>query len=169
VDDSLPNKQFSLGCVARLTFRTLALAVLLALIVGWVASYGWQLRIQRLAANGEMLHLLSDRGRLSLEYFNLAAYPRLRPPTQNPWDFWAIRYGGQPGEESQGGKPFPFATVDSANQWLIAAPYWFLTTLAAMAAALSFKRTWRFTTRQLLIATTAVALLLGAVAWSMRG
>jgi hypothetical protein len=38
-----------------------------------------------------------------------------------------------------------------------------------MAAALSFKRTWRFTTRQLLIATTAVALLLGAVAWSMRG
>jgi hypothetical protein len=54
-------------------------------------------------------------------------------------------------------------------RFLIAAPYWFLTTLAAMAAALSFKGTWRFTTRQLLIATTAVAAALVAPVWSMRG
>jgi hypothetical protein len=48
------------------------------------------------------------------------------------------------------------------------ASYWFLTTLAAMAAVLSFQRTWRFTTRQLLIATTAVAAILAAAVWSMR-
>jgi hypothetical protein len=53
-------------------------------------------------------------------------------------------------------------------RFLFCVPYWFLTTLAAMAAALSFKRTWRFTTRQLLIATTAVAAILAAAAWSMR-
>jgi hypothetical protein len=50
----------------------------------------------------------------------------------------------------------------------VATPYWFLCTLAAIAAALSFKRTWRFTTRQLLLAMTAVAAVLAAAVWSMR-
>jgi hypothetical protein len=66
-------------------------------------------------------------------------------------------------------KPFSLIVGTWDNPSISATvPYWFLTTVAAMATALSFKRTWRLTTRQLLIATTALALLLGAVAWSIR-
>jgi hypothetical protein len=43
-----------------------------------------------------------------------------------------------------------------------ALPYWFLTTLStALAALFAFKRTWRFTVRGLLIATTLLAVALG--------
>jgi hypothetical protein len=49
----------------------------------------------------------------------------------------------------------------------LAIPYWFLVIAAAMCAATPLLR-WRFSLRTLLIATTLVALLLGAIVYAVN-
>jgi hypothetical protein len=148
----------------------LALAVLVALIAGWVASYRGYLNVSLGLPAERRLFVHSYIGRISLKCIDFTDYPPLpNAPIRRPWqvNLW------QPKDapiDSQRAKPFAFRlAATELERFFVAAPHWFLTTLAAMAAALSFKRTWRFTTRQLLIATTAVAAVLAAAVWSMRG
>jgi hypothetical protein len=168
VDNSQPKKRFPLGRVARLAFRTLALAMLVACVAGWVLSCRGVVHVSRMSRDHRQISLYSRRGHLAVHWFSLEhLFGNMPVPAASIWhaDFHAPN--DFPGRIV---KPFHFGAGDPEfKAYSVQAPYWFLTTLAAMAAALSFKRTWRFTTHQLLIAMTAVALLLGAVAWSMRG
>jgi hypothetical protein len=162
VDNIQPKKRFPLGRVARLAFRTLALAMFVALLVGWIGSYHRGFAVYRFAKRA--LIVTSYCGHLALNLYN---YPGL--PSEPEWGYTVMPREAWIDESWRTAKPFQLGLDGSGWIAYVTAPYWFLTTLAAMAAALSFKRTWRFTTRQLLLATTAVALLLGAAAWSMRG
>jgi hypothetical protein len=166
VDNSQPKKRLSVGSIARLTFRSLALATLVALVAGWVVSY-WRVLT--------LTHQTATHKTFVISCYGLVGYVSWRFPLLPPGvPFWHVD-AEEPNIRTLDSfkKPFRFEVGESSPTpympYLVCAPYWFLSTLAAFTVALSFKRTWRFTTRQLLIATTAIAALLAAGVWSMRG
>jgi hypothetical protein len=171
VDNSQPKKRFPLSRVARLTFRALALAMSLAFVVGWMVSYRGQALALHGLPGGREISFGTFLGTVSIGVTDLNALPgAVRNRQGRGWECDFVQRDVEFRNLVAQTKPFivQFGVSDYLR-FAVTAPYWFLTTLAAMAAALSFKRTWRFTTRQLLLATTAVALLLGAMALSMRG
>jgi hypothetical protein len=171
VDNSQPKKRFPLRRVARLTFRALALATLMALVVGWAVSYRKLLTAGFHSRANWQFALISYPGQLKVYFLNLNVLPFGMPLTVKHGWHWSAHLYEPPFDISTFSRFKPFELRISASvyeRFCIAVPYWFLTILAALAAALSFKRTWRFTTRELLLATTAAALFLGAVIWSMR-
>jgi hypothetical protein len=64
--------------------------------------------------------------------------------------------------------PFGFGLSIQPTFQAISLAHWFLTASSlSLAALLTFKRSWRFTTRGLLIATTLVAGVLGIITYSL--
>lgn len=61
-----------------------------------------------------------------------------------------------------------FGAINESIWWIFAAPYWFLVTSTTTVAVLSWTR-WskRFSLRTMLIATTLIAAVLGAVVWTL--
>jgi hypothetical protein len=164
MDNSQRKERWTLGRVARLAFRAFALATLVALLVGWVASYRGMFNLTRIARS-HWLVLTSYQGRVAVGLQNVND----GQAAQAHW-LCSFRRSSLTGDAAWTRlKEFEGLLGDQTWTVFALAPYWFLTTLAAMATALSFKRTWRFTTRQLLVAMTAIAALLAAGVWSMRG
>ena len=62
-----------------------------------------------------------------------------------------------------------YAAWPSASEWVVQVPHWFLVLIfAALAAAPWIRWSKRFTLRTLLIATTLIAVVLGAIAYAVR-
>jgi hypothetical protein len=126
------------------------------LIVGWVVSFGgFFAAIRRASSRVFVAYPLWETLQTRRQAFG--AVPD-RTLTQLRWLFnFEKGAAAESQEQVRTLKPFRFEPGDA-----ISAPYGFLTTLAAMATALSFKGTWRFTMRQLLLATAAIAAILAA-------
>jgi hypothetical protein len=140
VDISQPKNRWQLGRVARLAFRTLTLATLAALIFGWVVSYRAASAVQRYSHHhvnllnsycGHVQFSIHDRQRTELEW--AGAFVDREATLDEMW---------------RGVKPFELRMGERDLRFQAVVPYWFLSTLAAFAVTLSFKRTWRFTMRQ---------------------
>jgi hypothetical protein len=168
VDNSQPKRRFPLGRVARLTFRALAVTTLVALVVGWIVSYRITFSVTGYLQSNYACGINFYLGELQTGWMQLDVNPLW--PSQSTWRFDSGRPDVDGWNRLKGIKPFVLTLGDSNHStFILTVPFWFLTTLAARGAAHSFKRTWRFTTRELLIATTAVAAVLAAAVWSMRG
>jgi hypothetical protein len=73
-----------------------------------------------------------------------------------------------PHEPEELGPGFGFAYFAKNNDSMIVIPHWFLAALSlGLAAIFAFKRTWRYSLRTVLIATTILAGLLGLAVWAV--
>jgi hypothetical protein len=141
VNNSQPKKRLPLGRIARLTFRTLALAMLLLLLVSWVASYLGELSIATRIGKDRILLLTASLGRFAATAIATEKSPPLvfGQPRPQLWTFDFVPHDASTRSWSVL-KPFAFEVTDLG--WVrgfVSAPYWFLTTLAAAASALSFR------------------------------
>jgi hypothetical protein len=161
-----PKKRFPLGRLPRLTIRALALAILLISIVGWTISYRGFLTITRLWPDSHQLALNSYRGRLSISFLNLNDVPGSPglPPKEPQWSYHVIRPYADMNKAWLKVKPFRLRINEPFFRFSIAARYWLLAWLSAVALALSFKRSWRFSVGELLLATAAMAALFAGIA-----
>ena len=68
------------------------------------------------------------------------------------------------------GGPLGFGISMNVNQLIVAMPHWFPFLVSTMLTALPWiaHPRWRFSLRTMLIATTLVALVLGAIVWLVR-
>jgi hypothetical protein len=146
-----------LRIAAAVTFALLAVA----LIGLWVRSHYYAERIRGPVAEKNGLHLWSSGGELSMVLATYAIPGELPEWSCDAFPFPRVSYNRYPprfvGILARLGFYF-----HGGRQIMLSLPYWFLTVVSASLAALfAFKRTWRFTIRTLLIATTLIALALG--------
>ena len=141
-----------LRIAAAVFFALLAVA----LIGLWVRSYSWH----------DYIRYRMGAGHVGCESFDgivMLAHFRLPPISDHPW--LAIRPSSVPSSLPDDsftdiGLGFQYRFIRAATHFCL--PHWFLALITASLAALfAFKRSWRFTTRGLLIATTIVAAALG--------
>jgi phosphotransferase system glucose/maltose/N-acetylglucosamine-specific IIC component len=144
-----------LRIAAAVVFALLALA----LVALWVRSHYWYDDIIYYARRREV-EITSARGVLVCVTFpmplreTLGAHWTSSP--MNPWLALDRRRGFGFGLSIQ-----PAFQAMKVPHWLLAA------SSLALAVLFAFKKSWRFTTRGLLIATTVVAGLLGLIAYSL--
>jgi hypothetical protein len=150
----------------RITFSATCLIACMLLIVLWVRSYWVFNTVQYLAAGSQGYGIVSDRGRLTIDKFDL---PQNRVNRYYNDSRWFVRH------ESTGEWPpaSNWRIVDQASPYRatkVTVPYWFPLLLAAAISAIALRipRPRRFSLRTLLIATMLVALLLGAIAYAVR-
>jgi len=142
----------------RIAWSATCLLVMMALAAMWVRSYRWNDIAMRAGKNGVSTTLGSNWGSAYLFRFAL-------PPGGNPAgkDFilgWKL-YTGVASKD-----PAQFRWKLGARNTSIAVPYWFLIVLTAVFPALLLLASRpRFSLRALLIATTLVAVVLGAIVW----
>jgi hypothetical protein len=138
--------------------------VALLLVVLWVRSYWWETYLHVNRATSGRVYVEGQCGEVFIGISEQSDRPS-----------W-IDYGT--GELKGGLRNFDYTVLgfyfggDEMFQglFIIVVPFWFLTCAFAAASAIPWIR-WskRFSLRTLLIATTLVAVVLGAVVWSARG
>lgn len=145
--------------VASVFFAFLAVAICLL----WLRSYSWLDSWARDAP--EYQHLISIRGVFSLELENRPQPGALRIP----WRRTSVPASSIPQGKSRKWIALP-NVAQGGGRTYIRIPYWLVTAVAfvlALAPVLTLIKPQRtqFTTRTLLIAITAVALVLGLGIW----
>jgi hypothetical protein len=135
------------------------LAVLLCVL--WVRSYYRRESLNRVNNSNVQTVISSSFGSLMFNRFDLNLLESFLPPKAHGWLYrkYELRTGyAEP----------PFSFIWNASEWRIAVPHWFVLCILAALATSPWIR-WRFSLRTLLIATTLVAVLLGAMMWAVRG
>ena len=136
----------------------------LLLVVMWVRSYWWFDGGNMPFGAGHLLVMSSTSGRIVVRLDDASKYPQLK-------NRWRIHHMSQ--EElmrrfEPGGNPFVLPARFEYRSGNLIVHYWFYVMLSAALAAAPWIR-WRFTTRTLLIATTAVAVMLGVIVYFAHG
>jgi hypothetical protein len=105
------------------------------------------------------------RGTVQLTYADSAIFVQL----EKKWRFSSTPLNSmQPFSDYSKHTTFGFGVRRRSQDVSLFFPIWSLAALSlALAALFAFKRTWRFTTRGLLIATTAIAAILGLIVYSL--
>jgi hypothetical protein len=144
----------------RIAFSVTCAIACVLLIVLWVRSYWWE---DDFAYKGD----IAMSGVQSAEA-GIGVYRNWSPdrPMGIGWVLESFCIGPQ---EVVSGSGFVWEYLPS-DRFVVAVPYWFPTAILATLAVLPWIRhfKWRFTTRTLLIATTLVAVVLGAAFYSSR-
>ena len=149
----------------RIAFSVTCLIACVLLIALWVRSYWWVDAVAVPISSSDNLGCWSVEG-------TVAAYHA----THNPGFFkgrWIILrhhivnrrvLDERPQVRSGYHGPIGFGVMQSRIPY---APHWFLVFMVGMLAAAPWIR-WRFSLRTLLIATTLIALVLGAIGYAAR-
>jgi hypothetical protein len=124
------------------------------LVALWVRSYWWN---DGIIGGGTQFTIIDIE-------WGVVAFERIAPNRGEP-ESWHLFHN--PITHDSGGLGFRWDAF--ANGWLVAVPVWLPTTISAAIAVIPWMRwTKRFSLRTLLVATTAVALFLGAVIYAVR-
>ena len=135
----------------------------LLLIALWVRSYWWVTNIQVLSIAGRNYQLVLGRGTADLYSVRVSAFPAgMWASDFSHYYYTDLDYAGQ--DEPQ----FDFAANEfTPGDITVRAPYWFSVVLTSMIAASPWLPC-RFSLRTLLIGTTVVAVILGAVVYTVN-
>jgi hypothetical protein len=152
----------------RIAFSCICGIAVVLLCVLWVRSYEWRDRIVIPLRTARFLRVDSNRGRVEFETYGqgmgemsfsitaishadiTAAWDRSFPTVPQPEDRKQWRW-----------------EVSRTGRFFVYLPYCFLVTILAALAAVPLIR-GRFTTRTLLVAMTAVGVVLGFAVWAAR-
>jgi hypothetical protein len=136
------------------------------LVVLWVRSKTWQDVFTMVAPTDQQFHsALAEDGLVRFTYV-----PNIYPETR--WESIHVPLSER-SHRVLSGNYFGFRLNHRNNPWkettvtTLTAPYWFLTLLSVSFASLPYLP-WKFSLRTLLIATTAVAVILGLVIYATR-
>jgi hypothetical protein len=136
-----------LRIAAAVTFALLACAV----IGLWVRSY-WRLQILETQSGLHAAQISSVEGHVAIA--------RLGPGTRIGQPYLSVVAGDSADWRREG--VLGFANYEDGSITALILPHWFLAASSlALAVLFACKRTWRFTIRTLLIATTLIAGALG--------
>jgi hypothetical protein len=136
----------------RITTAGFFVLLTLALIALWVRSYHREDIM--LGSTGPTFSISSSLGTLTVAM--------MRDGGQLPWTVQAAEVDVDDDFSIWNYPYLGFGGVIGGNGLVLMAPYWFLTASSfTLAGLLAFKRSWRFTTRSLLIATALLAVALG--------
>jgi hypothetical protein len=134
-----------------------------AMIVPWVRSYS---RCDLVHSPSVGLHSFSAASNFGI--FSCAAYPHNSPSASTQWHFESeqlkppLRLVYSDGSSENPFTRLGFVFIHNSALTAVSVPHWFLIVSSfALAAVFAFKKSWRFNTRGLLIATTALAVVLG--------
>ncbi len=145
----------------RIAFSALCGITAVLLVVLWVRSYSVADEIHGRPRNksfGSSFEIRADYG-----FIGVVGYPNL-------FEFlkakqWTLeRYGTGQKAYSQ---LVPYYDHVANGVVELFVPFWIATSVAAISAAAPWLR-WHFSLRTLLLATTAIAILLGLIVWSMQ-
>jgi hypothetical protein len=130
------------------------------LVALWIRSYWHADSLTRVGNDQILTRLGTGSGSLFFGYADYKATPNISPPeVTDGWEYQEY--------DPDGGKYVGWMFIWGATQAVVGLPAWFVTLLLLALATLPWV-TWRFTTRTLLIATTVIALVLGAVVYAVR-
>jgi hypothetical protein len=134
--------------------------VAVLLIALWARSY-WRLEILEKSIGFEAIQLSSVKGRIAIGQIDRrAALGR---------SYLSV-VAGDAADWRKGRGALGFAHYDNSSLKALVAPHWLPALLsAALAVVPWFSRSWRFSLRTLLLATTAVAVALGLIIYTTRG
>src|SRR5262245_52831345 len=136
-------------------------AVLICVL--WVRSYWWEDSIFRTDEVGDVIDLQSGFGQVILHTeWNSLASGLYIPGDYNFSSRFDPEYVRRDYHHGKWNSRFD-ARWRTEEYWLVAAPHWFITTVLTVIAAAPWL-SYRFSLRTLLIATTAIAVLLGLIA-----
>jgi hypothetical protein len=147
--------------VAAVGFALLALA----LIGLWVRSYySWDI-VHGALPGGYSLKCTSNHGMLSIERCEGSATP-------TGHFGWSLLTTEPMRREPLPGAPLShrlgFSYFSFEDGWSVAVPHWFLAASSlGLAALFAFKRTWRYSLRTILVATTLLGGLLGLAVYAV--
>jgi hypothetical protein len=144
------------------------------LIVLWVRSHSGAETVAFGRGPRPRIAVMSSPGEVALASLNNSfddgIYPRLMfdwaESPDYPYSRWNKSFYPRITERQLPSKA-RFRWVSHRSSWYICAPYWFLSLVAVGLAGVPWMR-FHFTLRTLLIATTLVALVLGAIVWAVR-
>jgi hypothetical protein len=144
----------------RIAFSAVCGALCLLLIVLWVRSHGAEDRLTGNVAGSHWFRVYSSHG--CLVYY-VPGTPG--PPSMYAWQ---PNFGSEFWLEASDARiaSVPRVRLHREEDW-ITLPYWFLVGLCAVVAVAPWFR-WRFSLRNLLIATTVVAVGLGLAVYILR-
>jgi hypothetical protein len=155
----------------RIAWSVVCGILCLLLIVLWVRSYWWIDHLQRISST-----FVSDicpyDGKLVFNWSDDAENAKSAMERHGEgWHLWKRSVESWRGTSAPplSKRLFhPFSLTLSPNQLVI--PFWAVAILSSILGALPWmhKMKWRFSLRTLLIATTLVAVLLGAVIYAVR-
>jgi hypothetical protein len=153
----------------RIAVTALSLTACVLLIALWVRSYNTRDHVIGRIAETRFLSFVSLEGVLNMLTSNLPDSPR--SPYRERWQLGSTNLDAWDKTEfvEVGVFGFYLAALPSNKSFIVCAPHWFLILLsAALAAAPWVPWSKRFSLRTLLIATTLVAIGLGAVIYLAR-
>jgi hypothetical protein len=138
----------------RIAVTTLSLTACVLLIALWVRSY-WRLDILEKRTGFVAVQISSVKGRIAAAH--------LGPRTYVIGKSYLSVAAGDAAEWRKGGV-LGFAYYDDSFVTAFIAPHWLLALLSAALAIIPWiSRSWRFSLRSLLIATTLIAVGLGVL------
>ena len=141
-----------------LNITSIACLVLCVALMGlWVRSYYWSDTLYGHVSESQSLAVTSQSGRI--RWFSNSLLNRVWP--------WTIRNRQMDSVKETEFRQFVVYTRGSESY--LAVPYWFLSLMTGLLA-MACRPKWppRFTLRELFIATTFVAIVLGMIAWLDR-
>lgn len=142
----------------RISWTVPCAIVCLLLVCLWVRSYGTIDGLAGIVANQRLsVHAAKGRVRMSVSgRADVSGYP--------PYQF--VSFPATSGLSDETASSFHFHSM--GNWKFVSVPIWSVLLCTAVFAAFPWLPLKRFSLRTLLIATTAVAVVLGMVVWSMR-
>jgi hypothetical protein len=166
----------------RIAFSATCVIACVLLIALWVRSYWLFDQIIHRASATEYVALSTNRGQLA---FGGSDDPLLSTVFKRDWMHLGFSLKGW--DISKQGSPFavfPASTPRALLYWPrydspfvigpsgstsfeLSVPYWLLVLTSAAFGASPWIR-WRFSLRTLIIATTAVAMVMGSIVWAVR-
>jgi phosphotransferase system glucose/maltose/N-acetylglucosamine-specific IIC component len=142
----------------RIAFSVGCGVLCLLLVVLWVRSY-WRLEILEKRTGLQAVQISSVKGRIATAHLDRAQIGR---------SYLSV-VAGDAADWRKGGR-LGFAYYEDGFVTAFIAPHWLLALLSAALAVIPWiSRSWRFSLRTLLIATTLVAVLLGVAVMMLRG
>jgi hypothetical protein len=145
-----------------------------ALMGMWVRSYDRQNELRGRFSDARVFAIDALPGRLHLEEFSLALdeYSLVKPSDFWPWGVSSapINPRAEGPFERQGiVEKLGFDGSYDSSDCLLILPYWFLVlATGSLAMIFQLRWPWRFTLRNLFVATTFLAVVLGMIAWLDR-
>jgi hypothetical protein len=127
------------------------------LIVLWVRSYESGIVLNERITKTHALSLVSQRGFCGA---------LLLDPTVYASPKWGLSTGSP---QRWGSPSWDFAIHSKSDRYVqVMVPWWFVVLSGAIMSIIAQQLKWRFSLRTLLIATTLVALVLGAIVYAAR-
>ena len=141
----------------RIAFSAVCVVACVLLLVFWVRSYWGRKTVEFLVTSADRYYLHSLKGTVVLEksprYF--IGFELQRMYEESDFDHLATNTGIRIWRDSRGGV------------YALSVSYWLLELVTILAAVAPWVR-WRFGLRTLLIATTLIAEVLGAIGYAVR-